>query len=248
MREPEKPTNREGSARNGSQFSPKRRKLEDDVLLKGLIGETMLSLLDHDKIVGWEGRDVVSHGLPQKVLQEKAEKVATRAVEKLRESRQQMKACEPVPVKTRGIGKSVSTTCSSSTSPSTPGKVRRFGNVTNFKNVGLPSPSQPLQKRNKMEQDQSFFGNTVVGLGTGLPTKMITRSSQIVTTTNPDMKLVQEICSFIRAKNGAASSTEIVTHFRNKVSAERLEVFKVMLKEIAVLMAGKWILKDEWKD
>lgn len=62
--------------------------------------------------------------------------------------------------------------------------------------------------------------------------------------------LIRQICTFIQQRGGSTTSGSIVQHFKERIPAEDLPLFKNLLKEIAtlekVLNESHWVLKPEY--
>lgn len=62
--------------------------------------------------------------------------------------------------------------------------------------------------------------------------------------------LIRQICTFIQQRGGRITSASIVQHFKERIPAEDLPLFKNLLKEIATLEKdlneSHWVLKPEY--
>lgn len=62
--------------------------------------------------------------------------------------------------------------------------------------------------------------------------------------------LIRQICTFMQQRGGRTTSASIVQHFKERIPAEDLPLFKNLLKEIATLAKdlneSHWVLKPEY--
>lgn len=76
------------------------------------------------------------------------------------------------------------------------------------------------------------------------------RSSRNLSGVQPEV-LIRQICTFIQQRGGRTNSAGIVEHFKNRVPAKDLPLFKNLLKEIATLEKDSngsfWVLKPDYQ-
>lgn len=75
------------------------------------------------------------------------------------------------------------------------------------------------------------------------------RSSKNASDVQPEI-LIRQICTFMQQRGGSSNSACIVEHFKDRVPAKDLPLFKNLLKEIATLQkdpsGSRWVLKPEF--
>jgi DNA excision repair protein ERCC-6 len=191
----------------------------DNLLLKSLVGDSLSEMIDHDTLVGWEGKQSSRYEKSSTVKE--AQQLAFLMAQKLRESREQIHGT-PLSQPT-WTGKRGTAGLPGATPP--PTNKRKFGNVTN-------AHIMPTQiKINKTSEQVQLH------------------SSHVVMSANPDSELITNIQSFLKERGGEASTSVIVQHFKNKIKPQQNDLFKQMLRQIAVFKKSEsiWVLNDEFK-
>eukprot|EP00871_Galdieria_phlegrea_P003754 jgi/Galph1/437/GphlegSOOS_G5235.1 len=184
--------------------------------------------IDHDAILG-----VVGEGSDRKLLEEEAMKVANDALENLRKSRiarQQAPIFTPTWTGTFGEAGAIS--------------VPRFGRVK-AGSSSFASSSDSKQTSSRVKSSSEILGHMreqsigVVG-------------NELKSQGNRHVTLLEELCRFLRENGSRATTKEIISNFRDRISSNAMFVFKQFLKQVAFKETnsngnGIWKLKEEFE-
>jgi DNA excision repair protein ERCC-6 len=108
--------------------------------------------------------------------------------------------------------------------------------------IGIGTQSNPALEGSSSSKQSSRNEARSADAGPSRPSKIKAR-------VQPEV-LIRQICTFMQQRGGRTTSASIVQHFKERIPAEDLPLFKNLLKEIATLAKdlneSHWVLKPEY--
>ncbi|GJQ12130.1 hypothetical protein GpartN1_g3921.t1 [Galdieria partita] len=197
-------------------------------LLKELLdGKSLHSAMDHDAVLG-----VLGDGTDRQLLEEEAMKVATDALENLRKSR-------------------VSRQQSSIFMPTWTGSAGEAGALPRFGRVKASCATASRVERNGSLGSEAHPNSSSEILRDIRKQSLGVVGGELKSQGNRHVILMEELCQFLRQHQGKATTTEIVSTFREQISSDALLIFKQLLKQVATKICEEngayvWSLKEEF--
>lgn len=230
---------------------------EETHILRSLFdAQGIHSAVNHDLIMNAHDEEKVK-------INEQASQVAHRAAEALRQSRM-IRSQESISVPTwtgksgtaGAPGSSAARKFGSTVNPKLTTKTRtNEGSTNNQRFVAGASGGKALSSSELLAKIRGTQEHAAVDafehqFGSTSSSSSRTPSSHNLGGVQPEV-LIRQICTFLQQRDGVSDSATIVQHFKDRIPAKDLPLFKSLLKEIATLQknpnGSSWILKPEYQ-